>query len=172
MFGFFFGALCLAGMVFVLRRPYAFGYGGGWHGHRGYGRYGWRGGEPWGESGRGSTMPGRARMRLRWVYQRLGTSPAQETVFADAAESVANAAQGFRGEWEQSRGELGRAMRGESFESEVLRSAFARHDERLHALRELLVTEAMRVHEVLDGRQRAALADLLERAPGRGRWNA
>jgi hypothetical protein len=171
MFGFFFGALCLAGMVFVLRRPYAFGYGGGWHGH--WGRYGMRGGESWGERGpgRGFAGSGRARMMLRWVYQRLGTSPGQETVLADAAEAVASAVEGFRGEWEQSRGDLGRAMRGESFESETLRSAFARHDERIQALRELLVTQGTRVHEVLDGRQRAALADLLERAPGRSRWN-
>jgi hypothetical protein len=47
---------------------------------------------------------------LRWVYERLGTSPAQETVLADAAEAVASAAQSFRGEWAQSRADLARAL--------------------------------------------------------------
>jgi hypothetical protein len=175
MFGFFFGALCLVGMVFVLRRPYAFGHSGGWHRgwHGGHGRYGWQGGEGWGGPGpgRGFGEPGRARRMLRWVYERLGTSPAQETVLADAAEAVASAAENFRGEWEQSRGDLARALRPDVFDVDVLKSAFSRHDERIRALREVLTTQGTRVHEVLDGRQRAALADLLERAPGRGRWN-
>ena len=91
MFGFLFGALCLGGMVYVLRRPYAFAHGGGWHrGWHGDGRHGWREGRDdagWGGGGprRGFGMPGRARMMLRWVYERLGTSPGQETVLADAA---------------------------------------------------------------------------------------
>jgi rubrerythrin len=108
---------------------------------------------------------------LRWVYERLGTSPAQETVLADAAEAVASAVDGLRGEWEQSKSDLARALRSEPFDSSVLRAAFGRHDERIHTLREVLTTQGERIHEVLDGRQRAELADLLERTPGRGRWN-
>jgi hypothetical protein len=108
---------------------------------------------------------------LRFVYERLGTSPAQETVLADAAEAVAGAAASLRGEWEQSRSDLARAFRSEAFDVDALKSAFARHDERIKSLRDVLTTQGARVHEVLDGRQRAALADFLERAPGRGRWN-
>jgi hypothetical protein len=175
MFGFLFGALCLAGMAFVLRRPYAFGHHGGWHRgwSGGHGRHGWQGDEARGGRGpgRGFGEPGRARRMLRWVYERLGTSPAQETVLADAAEAVASAAENFRGEWEQSREDLGRALRSEIFDVGVLKAAFSRHDERIQALREVLTTQGARVHEVLDGRQRTALADFLERAPGRGRWN-
>ena len=175
MFGFFFGAMCLAGMVFLLRRPYAFAHRGhwhrGWHGESG--RRGWRDEESWGErgAGRGFGAPGRARRMLRWVYERLGTSPAQETVLADAAEAVAGAFGSLRSEWEQSRGDLARALRAEPFDIEALRSAFGRHDERIKLLREVLVTQGTRVHEVLDSRQRAELADFLERAPGRSRWN-
>jgi hypothetical protein len=175
MFGFFFGALCLLGMAYVLRRP-SLAHGGGWH--RGWhgpaGRRGsrWPAQDSWG-GGRGGGLAGsgRAQFVLRWVNQRLGTSPAQEAALADAAEAMAGAAESFRGEWEQSRGDLARAMRAEPFDAETLRTAFARHDERIALVREVLVTQGTRVHEVLDGRQRAALADLLERAPGRGRWN-
>lgn len=175
MFGFFFGALCLFGMVYVLRRPYAFAHRGGWH--RGWhgesGRHDWQDGGPWGERGpgRGFEQSGRARRMLRFVYERLGTSPGQETVLADAAEALVGAVQGLRGELEQSRGDLARALRAEPFDVSALKSAFGRHDERIQTLREVLSTQGARVHEVLDGRQRAALADLLERAPGRGRWN-
>jgi hypothetical protein len=175
MFGFIFGAMCLAGMVFVLRRPYAFGHYGGWHRgwHGGHGRHGWRGDEEWGGrgQGRGFGEPGRARRMLRWVYERLGTSPAQETVLADAAEAVASAAQGFRSEWAQSRADLARALRSDVFDVDSLTSAFSRHDERIRALREVVTTQGARVHEVLDARQRATLADFLERSAGRGRWN-
>jgi hypothetical protein len=175
MFGFAFGALCLFGMFYVLRRPYAFAHRGGWHRgwHGDYGRHGWQDGGSWGGRGpgRGFGETGRARRMLRWVYERLGTSPAQETVLADAAEAVTGAAESFRGEWEQSRGDLARALRSEAFDVDALRTAFGRHDERINALREVLMTQGARVHDVLDGRQRAALADFLERAPGRGRWN-
>ncbi|MGO8969328.1 MAG: periplasmic heavy metal sensor [Myxococcaceae bacterium] len=157
-------------MVFVLRRPYAFAHGGwhrGWHGE--HGRRGWRGEESWG--GRGFGGPGRARRMLRWVYERLGTSPAQETVLADAAEAVADSFEGLRGEWEQSRGDLARALRAEPFDVDALKAAFGRHDERIKVLRDVVVTQGARVHDVLDARQRAALADALDRAPGRSRWN-
>jgi hypothetical protein len=175
MFGFAFGALCLFGMFFVLRRPYAFAHRGGWHRgwHGEYGRHGWQEGGSWGggRSGRGFGDPSRARRMLRWVYERLGTSPAQETVLADAAEAVVGAAESFRGEWAQSREDLARALRSEVFDVDALKSAFGRHDERIKTLRDVLTTQGARVHEVLDGRQRATLADFLERAPGRGRWN-
>jgi hypothetical protein len=176
MFGILFGVLCLAGAALVLRRPYAFGHGGGWHRgfHGGRGRRGWDdAGGGWGGRGpgRGFGEPGRARRMLRFVYERLGTSPAQETVLADAAEAIASAAGSFRGELQQSRGDLARALASESFDVDALKAAFGRHDERMKALREVLTTQGTRVHDVLDGRQRAALADFLERAPGRGRWN-
>lgn len=166
MFGILFGVLCLAGMVYVLRRPYAFGHGGWYGGLHGYGRHrhrGWPGEVPWGEA--------RARPALRWVYERLGTSPAQETVLADAVEAVTGAARGLRGEWGQTRSDLAHALRAEPFDAEALRSAFTRHDERIQTIRDVLSTQAARVHEVLDARQRAALADLLERSSGRDRWN-
>ncbi len=174
MFGFLFGAMCLAGMVFVLRRPYAFAHGGwhrGWHGESG--RRGWRDEQSWGGRGGGPGFggPGRARRMLRWVYERLGTSPAQETVLADAADAVADSFDSLRGEWEQSRGDLARALRAEPFDVDALKGAFGRHDERIKVLRDVLVTQGARVHDVLDTRQRAALADVLERGPGRSRWN-
>ncbi len=174
MFGFFFGAMCVAGMVFVLRRSYAFGHHGHWRrGFYGEGRRGWRDEESWGGRGGGPGFggPSRARRMLRWVYERLGTSPAQETVLADAADAVAGALESLRGEWEQSRGDLARAFRAEPFDVDALRAAFGRHDERIKVVRDVLVTQGARVHDVLDGRQRAALADFLERTPGRGRWN-
>ena len=62
-----------------------------------------------------------------------------------------------------------RSIRGEAFDAAALEEAFARAEARLATVRETLRGQAARVHEALDPRQRAELADLL--ASGwRRRW--
>jgi hypothetical protein len=141
MFGFFFGTACLAGLIFTLR--------GGRHGyHRGGGRWG--------------------RARLRWLFERLETSPGQEKVIVKTVEEVTEAFAKVRDEVGPSRTALGRALRGEQFDGAALREAFARHDVAIDNLRRTVQGGLAQVHEALDPRQRRELADLLEHGFGYG----
>ncbi len=153
MWGFLVGAACLVGLARTMR-------GGGWayaHGPGGWGR-----GHRWGGGGRGP---------LRWLFERMDTSPGQEKVIAEAADALRGTMSGWRDDAERMRSDVGRSIRGETFDAAALEEAFARAEARLATMRETLRGQAARVHEALDPRQRAELADLL--ASGwRRRWNA
>jgi hypothetical protein len=165
MWGFLVGALCLYGLARTMRsRRWAYPYGpGGWGRHGGWGRWrheGWDG--PRGAGGRGP---------LRWLFERIDTSPGQEKVIAEAADALRSTMHGWHDDAERMRSDVARSIRGETFDSAALEEAFARAEARLGTLRETLRGQAARVHEALDPRQRAELADLL--ASGwRRRWNA
>lgn len=143
MFGFIFGTACLAGLIFTLKR------GRHWHHHGRGGRWGWRG-------------------RLRWLFERLETSPGQEKVIVKAAEEVFEAFDKLRDEVGPSRAAIGRALRGEQFEGAALRELFTRHDATMDTLRRTLQGSLAQVHEALDPRQRRELADLIEHGFGQG----
>ncbi|MCP3140479.1 periplasmic heavy metal sensor [Pyxidicoccus xibeiensis] len=143
MFGFIFGTACLAGLIYTVR--------GGRHGHRHGrgGRWGWR-------------------PRLRWLFERLDTSPGQEKVIVKTAEELMEAFDKVRDEVGPSRAALGTALRGEHFDGAALRELFARHDVAVDNLRRTLQGGLSQVHEALDPRQRRELADLLEHGFGYG----
>ncbi len=143
MFGFIFGTACLAGLIYTLKR------GGHWRHHGRGGRWGWRG-------------------RLRWLFERLETSPGQEKVIVKAAEDVFEAFDKMRDEVGPSRAAVGRALRGEQFEGAALRELFTRHDAAMDNLRRTLQGSLAQVHEALDPRQRRELADLIEHGFGYG----
>ena len=142
MFGFVFGTACLAGLFYNLRR------GGGRYGY-GYGRRGGPGGWSW-------------RGRMRWIFERLDTSPGQEKVMVEAADALSDALGKLRGEMGSARATLAQALRGETFDAAALREMDAKHDALLEELRKTLRASMAQVHEALDDRQRRELADLLE----------
>lgn len=138
MFGFLFGGACLAGLVYTVRG------GRRWHHHRhGSGRWGWR-------------------MRLRWLFERLETSPGQEKVIIKAAEDLMESLGGMREEFGGTRTSLAQALRGEHFDSGVLRERFAQHDVKMENVRATMLGALSQVHEALDPRQRRELADIIE----------
>ena len=141
MFGFVLGTACLAGLLYTLRR------GRRWHHRRG--RWGWR-------------------SRMRWLFERLDTSPGQEKAFVQAADELTEALERFRDESGPTRATLARALRGESFDGAALRELDARHDALLENLRRTLRTSLSKLHEALEPRQRRELADLLEHGWGYG----
>ncbi|MBZ4416728.1 periplasmic heavy metal sensor [Myxococcus sp. RHSTA-1-4] len=143
MFGFVFGTACLAGLVYTLRG------GRHWHHHRA-GRWG--------------------RARLRWLFERLETSPGQEKVIVKTVDEVMEAFAKVRDEVGPSRAALGRALRGEQFDGAALRELYTRHDVALDNLRRTVQGGLAQVHEALDPRQRRELADLLEHGFGHG-WH-
>jgi uncharacterized membrane protein len=99
----------------------------------------------------------------------MDTSPGQEKVIADAADALRGTMRGWHDDTERMRSDVARSIRGETFDPTALEEAFARAEARLSTVRETLRGQAARVHEALDSRQRAELADLL--ASGwRRRW--
>jgi Spy/CpxP family protein refolding chaperone len=144
MFGFVFGTACLAGLLFTLRR-------GRWHHHHGGpgGRWSWRG-------------------RMRWLFERLDTSPGQEKVLVQAADDLTEAFEKMRDELSATRAAIARSLRGETFDSASLRELDAKHDELVDNLRKTLRTSLSKIHEALDAKQRRELADLLEHGWGYG----
>jgi Spy/CpxP family protein refolding chaperone len=192
MFGFVIGTLCLIGLIKTLRRGYGYGCGYGYgrgygygpgggcgyghgHGHHGCGGHhegGWdRGhGGPFRTHGRGWGGPfargGMPDFFLRGLFQQLDTTPGQEKAIRAAFEELREAMAGFRGEMGKTRTDIGRAMRGASFDETVMGELFARHDTAMEAMRKAMVGALAKVHEVLDERQRERLADLIERSPG------
>ncbi len=146
MFGFFFGTACLAGLIYTLRSRHRWG-------HHGHGRHG--GGWSW-------------RGRLRWLFERLETSPGQEKVIVEAADTLTEAFAKLRDEVGPTRTAVAQALRGEHFDASTLKEANARHDALVEALRKELQASLAKVHEALDPKQRREFADILEHGWGYG----
>ena len=140
MFGFLFGTACLVGLFWVLKR-----------GHR--------------RHCRGERRTGFA---LRWLFERLDTTPGQEKVIRSAAEELFEKVRGLKDTVRGTRGDVARAFRADDFNAEILGDVFSRHDGALDELRRAFVGALAKVHEVLDPAQRARLADVLESLHRRG----
>lgn len=167
MIGFAIGIACLWGLFRVLRggRRYGWGGYGGRCGHRGgWGgpswRRRWRGG--WDHADDGPVF------FLRGLFERLGTTPAQEKVIKNAVEDVVDAARGFKDKVRSSRNDVAQAFRSESFDENVMAELLTRHDDAIDEVRKSIVGSLAKIHESLDPDQRAELARWLER---RGRWD-
>lgn len=175
MLGFLIGTACLIGLIKVLRGGYRRGYdGGGWSGGScGGGGWGYRGHGGRDEGGWGGWRQGADWDRggpfwLRGLFQRLGTSPAQEKVIRDAIDEMRRSASDMRDEARHTRGDVAKAVRSPSFDETVMGELFARHDTHLEKMRKDVVGVIGKVHAVLDDRQRELLAEIIERGPFAG----
>lgn len=190
-----FGALLKIGACAFRRARWhaygGYGYGGGCGDgggcgprgrHRGWGRgFGRHGHHGWdGEDGRGEGDDrdpregfgfGR-RVFLRFVFEKLDTTPGQEKVIAEAFEEIKEAVKNAKSEWASSRTRVADAMRGAEFDVEAVGDAWARHDSTFEAVRLKITTTMQRVHEVLDEQQRKILAEMIEKGGPFARWNA
>lgn len=186
MFGFLIGTACLIGLVKVLRHGSCghgsygssggCGYGSpggrwgggpwsrGWGGpHQGHGR--WGGGEGRGWGGWGGWGGGQGFI-LRALLEQLEATPAQEKVIASAFQELREELGKSRQELRKSRGDIAKVMRGSNFDEVLFGELFARHDTTLESMRKAVMGALGKVHVVLDDRQRARLADLIEHGPG------
>jgi len=157
------------------RRRMRHGYHGGW------GHHPWDGG-PWGhrfgrpsfddgpdfgndnDLGDGPRGFGR-RIVMRSVLDQLEATPAQERVIVAAADEFRAEAAKFRGELRKSRGDIAGAFRKSSFDEVALGELYARHDTAIEGLRKAFVGLGAKVHDALDEKQRARLADIIESGP-------
>jgi hypothetical protein len=152
MFGFIIGTVCLIGLFKLLRYGRGYVYAGGCGG--GYQR-----------EFRGHRGP---RWMLRWLFERLDTSPGQEKAIAEALDQLRENRRVIHEEARQTRADIAQAVAGGLIDDHTLEETFARHDRLLAQLRVSFVEALKRVTETLDERQRKAAADMLERGIWRG----
>ncbi|MGO8994503.1 MAG: Spy/CpxP family protein refolding chaperone [Polyangiaceae bacterium] len=193
MLGVLIGAVCVIGIFKAVRRARRWGYGygqfagpwgygggcghrGGWHGgYDGYdGADGWRDDSdlddsfsPWGGGGRGGR--GRGFFGLRGLFARLETTPAQEKAIKGALEELRTKGRAVKDDARGMRGDLANALRGESLDAETLGAVASRASGAVDALRDSAIGAVLKVHEVLDERQRRIVAELIESGPRFGR---
>jgi hypothetical protein len=148
------------------------GHGGRWRRHGfGHGYGSWDGPDGWDDD----IGPGRwhggfgPRFFFRSLADRLNATPEQERVIRNAFDELRESASKLRGEGRKTRAEVAEAFRKPHFDEVLFGELYARHDRELEDLRKAFVGAGARVHEALDERQRARLADLIERGPGRWR---
>ena len=68
---------------------------------------------------------------LRWLFERMDTSPGQEKVIAEAADALRSTMRGWHDDAERMRSDVARSIRGETFDAAALEEAFARAEARL-----------------------------------------
>ena len=128
-------------------------HGYGWHGPFGHGEHGWR--------GRGS------RMMLHALFRRIGASPAQERAIITKIGEFQDRVRGAKAGVHDARADLAAALRGPVLDDAALGAALGRVDAAIGEARAAAIDALRGVHGVLDDRQRAQVADLLEH---RGGW--
>jgi uncharacterized membrane protein len=185
MLGFVVGSVCLIALFKMrhMRRMYAYGYGHrhgcehgsyedaeGGHPFRGnpFGGNPFRGHRQGRGFGFGPFAGGGRRAMLYRLFQALEATPGQEKVIVAAIDEVQAAARESRGELKQSRVDLAQALRADSFDAVIMGNAFARHDEHIERMRKAVVGALAKVHDALDEKQRARLAEWLDAAGGTG----
>ncbi len=107
---------------------------------------------------------------VEWLATRIEASPEQYRVMRDEVEKFRDKTGDLRRELRLSRDDISSAMRGDSFDAEVMGESFGRQDDRIREIREALVEALARVHDVLDERQRRRLAEMMESMGPAGGW--
>jgi hypothetical protein len=101
------------------------------------------------------------------LFDRLGTSSAQEKVILAGISDLQDHLRTTRDHMRDLRRDTAAALRGERFDSEQVGQALAAHDADLIALRQRLIAFMAVVHETLDSAQRQQVARWIEQGrPG------
>lgn len=122
----------------------------GWHGH--HGRHG-----------------GRRRWMMHAALSRIDATPAQERVIVGEIEKLQERMYGARSRLKDARGDLSAAVRGPVLDDAALGAVLGRVDASTGEARSAMLDALRAIHEVLDDRQRALVADLIDRNGG-GFW--
>jgi Spy/CpxP family protein refolding chaperone len=146
MIGIVVGTAVAVGLFSMARRARRRMYGYGGCGGSGGGRHGFS----------------RRRWLMRWLFEKLDTTPGQEKVIMGALEELRDNRASLREELDQTRSDLARVVRGGLVDDFSLEEAFARHDRLLARMRVSFVEAARKATEALDERQRQALGDMVE----------
>jgi Spy/CpxP family protein refolding chaperone len=164
MFGFLIGTACLIGLIKVARHGrggcgYGYSGGGSCGGSEGYeGRHG-------GFGRRGGWGP---RMFLRGAFERLDTTPGQEKVIVQAIDELKEIFAKARGDFKGTRQDFANVIRGETLDEASVADIFMKHDTTISETRRAAVESLRKIHDALTEKQRAQVADFLEKGPGFG----
>lgn len=141
------------------------------HGYHGYGCGGPFGYGYYGHHGFGGRRA-RGRMMLHALFSRIDASPAQERAIIAEVEKLQDRVRGAKGGLHDARGDLAAALRGPVLDDAALGAVLGRVDAATGEARAAVLDALRGIHGVLDDRQRAQVADLLDRGAGwwRGGW--
>ena len=170
------GLLGLAAIKRAHMHHHGYGCGGRGHHcwHRGHHHHGWGGHhdhDGFGSDDGDDDFRGRfggPRRALRWLFRRLDTTPAQETIIRDEVRNVMEHARAAKRSMREGRSDIAQAIRAAEFDSAAAESVWARGDAAWADLRTTLGTSLAKIHAALDDKQRGMIADLLERHRDRG----
>jgi uncharacterized membrane protein len=127
-------------------------HGYGWHGlwsHHGYGH-----------------RHGRRRWMLHAALARLDATPAQERVIVGELDRLEERVRGAKAGLKDARGDLAAAIRGPVLDDAALGALLGRVDATTGEIRGAAIDAVRGIHAVLDDKQRAELADLIDRSGG------
>jgi Spy/CpxP family protein refolding chaperone len=124
------------------------GGGGGWHRHHRHGRRRWM---------------------MHAALDRIDASPAQERAIIAEVDKLHERVHGAKRNLKDARGDLSAAVRGPVLDDAALGAVLGRVDTSTAEARAAVVDALRTIHGVLDDKQRAQVADLLD-SNGGGWW--
>lgn len=136
-------------------------YGYGWdspfgHDYPSHGSRGWHG------------RHARGRMMLHALLSRIDASPAQERAIIAEVEKLQDKVRAAKAGLHDTRGDLAAALRGPVLDDAALGAVLGRVDGATGEVRSAVIEALRGIHGVLDDKQRAQVADLVDR--GGGSW--
>ncbi len=137
------------------------------HRCHGYEGYGWQGPFDHGPHGHGFRHRGR-RMMMRAVFSRIDASPAQERAIIAEIDKLQERIHGAKTGVREARGDLAAALRGPVLDDAALGAVLGRADTATGEVRTAVIDALRGIHGLLDDKQRAQVADLLDH--GGGSW--
>jgi uncharacterized membrane protein len=103
------------------------------------------------------------------ALERIDATPAQERFIVAEIEKLSDRLHVARGNLRESRGDLAAALRGPALDDAALGAVMGRVDGATGEVRAAAIDALRAIHGVLDDKQRAQLADILDKGAG-GWW--
>jgi Spy/CpxP family protein refolding chaperone len=135
------------------------------HGHYGYGWYGPFGDGHFRHHGFGFRHA-RSRMMLHALFSRIDASPAQERAIIHEIDKLQDRVRGAKSGLRDARTDLAAAVRGPVLDDAALGAVLGRVDTATGEARAAVLDAVREIHAVLDDKQRAQVADLLDHSAG------
>jgi hypothetical protein len=152
----------------AMRRAHRRCYGGGYGWYRPFGWYGPFGDDyhgRFGHHGRFGRHAGR-RMMLHAMFSRIDASPAQERAIVAEVDKLADRVRAAKSGVYDAGGDLAAALRGPVLDDAALGAVLGRSDAAIGEVRSAVLDALRGIHGVLDDKQRAQVADLIDRSGG------
>jgi hypothetical protein len=138
------------------------------YGHHGYGWYGPFGQGWYGHHGLYGRHNARTRMMLHALFTRIDASPAQERAIIHEVEKLQERVRSAKGGLHDTRSDLAAAIRASELDDAALGAVLGRVDAATGEARTAVIDALRGVHGLLDDRQRAQIADMLDHGGGGG----